>query len=352
MKLWKYLWPWLLLGLSLLAWYLAPMHPEWVEALYSRRLFAWLVWPLATLSAWLPLPATELAVLVGLVLLLLAAARAFRRGPWWQALLRISYGLAVTLAVLLSAFVWLWGLNYWRLPLTEQLQLPEKLAEDPKRSARELASAETNRLRQLLSPDEQCLDFDWQPEHWQRLQKEQSQRLAELGWPAPARSVRTAWLSPAMTSLQIAGFYSPWLAQANINGQTAPGLLPQLVAHELAHANGVGPEHEADLLAYMTLWQAEDPWLVYSGWLAFWFRAGDSTELGAAVKADLACIRDHRRQFEPQQQQVRQQAEQVWQVYDSYLQQSGVEQGLASYGQGPEWALAYFWRQRSSLLGF
>lgn len=341
------LWPYALALLSGLLWWLAPERPDLVESLYSQTSFTWLVWLPAFFSSLFPFALSEWLAPLMLLVLLWCIVRLPWRTRFFKSLLLSCHYLLLTLALLWSSFVLLWGLNYWRQPLVEHYQLTSWLSEDDKRQAWQQASVLTNDLRAQLG-EQSCFAPDFDQQLVTDIRAAQQQSLARLGLPSPARSVREPFASPWLRDLRIAGFYSPWVAQAHVSRYVAPGLKPMVIAHELAHANGIGPEHEADMLAFISLWQAQDPALQYAGWLAFWWQATDHDLLSSKVRKDLGCIRAYRQQFEVQVERAAPVAQQVWQVYDQYLQQSGVEQGLKSYAQGVEWALAYFWHQMAS----
>jgi len=80
--------------------------------------------------------------------------------------------------------------------------------------------------------------------------------------------LRRAFLSPALSRLGISGIYSPFTAEAHVNGEVAPWLLPFTAAHELAHYRGFAREDEANFIAWQVLRRCPEPALAYSGTLA------------------------------------------------------------------------------------
>ncbi|MCB0582975.1 MAG: DUF3810 family protein, partial [Phaeodactylibacter sp.] len=120
---------WIALGLGALALRFALSgHPEIIERYYSRLLFPALRWLIDYLLAWFPLPLIYL-FLLGLVYFL---GRGL--GRWWRRKYRNLWlkaldGVLGTGAFLgggVFLFLALWGFNYGRLPIENQLGLELK----------------------------------------------------------------------------------------------------------------------------------------------------------------------------------------------------------------------------------
>jgi len=71
--------------------------------------------------------------------------------------------------------------------------------------------------------------------------------------------------SNTLISFSISGMYFPLTCEPNISTTCPPYQLPVIMAHELAHANGVMRENEANFLAYYILLNSDNEYLKYSG---------------------------------------------------------------------------------------
>ncbi|MGI6727298.1 MAG: DUF3810 domain-containing protein [Anaerovoracaceae bacterium] len=73
------------------------------------------------------------------------------------------------------------------------------------------------------------------------------------------------FLSDVMSSLGIAGIYSPFTIEANYNENIPPYMIPYTICHELAHLKGFMKEDEANFIAYLACRDSSSPVFQYSG---------------------------------------------------------------------------------------
>ena len=74
-------------------------------------------------------------------------------------------------------------------------------------------------------------------------------------------------ISPVMTYTHIAGVYSFFTGEANINTNYPDFVTVYSASHELAHQRGIAREDEANFIAYLVCINNEDPYIRYSGYL-------------------------------------------------------------------------------------
>ena len=66
-----------------------------------------------------------------------------------------------------------------------------------------------------------------------------------------SNQIKTFSLIPyTMKLLGIGGVYNPWVREVHINKSIPPGFWPFILIHELAHAQGISSEYEANIIAY------------------------------------------------------------------------------------------------------
>jgi len=76
--------------------------------------------------------------------------------------------------------------------------------------------------------------------------------------------VKPVILSEPMTYTHIAGVYSFFTGEANVNTNFPDYTIPFTVAHELAHQRGIAREDEANFVAFMLLYENGDNYMRYS----------------------------------------------------------------------------------------
>lgn len=340
-------WYWIGLGLSaiLLRVLLAP-YPAIIEQYYSRGLFLGIRVLVDYTVANLPFPLLYLFVPALLLLI------THRLGSWWNKAYKTLWHKGAALLLKAGAFLGggvfffllLWGYNYSRLPLEDQLglelrplsvdQLWEALNEEGeqlKALRRQLPGLRTEAVGAAALPDDLEHQLRRGVEAW----------LEEHGFPTVGK-VRTKRIYPRGIFLRFssAGLYFPWTGE----GQYDAGLHPlqeiSVLAHELGHGYGFGDEGTCNFLSYVACTSAEDPLIAYAGHLDHWRTLAiqyrryapeayqayrESLPLG--VQADLDAINETLRRYPDIMPAFR------YRAYDAYLKAQGIEEGIKNYSR-------------------
>jgi len=348
-------WSWSFLGLLALALrYLAGQYPEATDELYSRTFFPG-VRNLIDLSLGrLPFPSVYL--FIGLLLgLLLFFIHNFRRKQGWKH--RANYTLQATangLGALVFFFLVLWGFNYQRTPIFQQLALhPSSLnltqLEEELRLTQRLAAYDRGRI----TADSAAIDYVMDYEALEALVRENmGEHLEVLGLNFTGHP-RTKQFPPAgfMRKMGILGIYFPFTGESYIDPSLHPLEQPFTIAHEMAHSYGVTDEGEANFIAWVICTNSENPALRYAGHLRLLrYQLADyygmapegydklTQALPLGLRNDLNAIREASRMYRPFSLELSRTSN------DLFLKSQGVKAGINSYQQLP--MLAYAWRRR------
>lgn len=164
--------------------------------------------------------------------------------------------------ILYISFKLLWGLNYARPSIAQQLRISNQ-----KYDVKELVLLgnyfidKLNKLQPKLSPN---LSYNIQQ------LKEKAvigyQNLAQTNpfynYKVPAvKPVINSWI---ISKIGIEGYYNPLTAEANVNMKLPAWILPFVTCHEIAHQIGVAREDEANLVAYLVGINSKDVNFQYS----------------------------------------------------------------------------------------
>ncbi|MBR5453308.1 MAG: DUF3810 domain-containing protein, partial [Clostridia bacterium] len=161
--------------------------------------------------------------------------------------------------------------------------------------------------------------------------------------------VKPVVFSEPMTYTHIAGVYSFFTGEANINTNFPDYTLPFTVAHELAHQRGIAREDEANFVAFLVCSESDDPYIRYSGYLNLYeyvssalysanqeLYAKAATSLNIDVRYELMA---YSKFFDKYRDSVA--ADVSGAVNDAYLKLQGTE-GTRSYGLVVDLAVAYY----------
>ena len=349
-------WGWLIFGCGLLAltwliWTLCGAFPA-VSGVF-RAIARFLSNILGFFTGILPIPTSELMI-GGLVLGSLGWLVLTLRRRDGQALLQ---GLCKLLWVGCAAvflFVFLYGVHHTAPSLASQMGL-----EVGQYSTAQLEAfvartvAEVNELADRLPRDEEgTCDFG----RFRPMAKQVSAEYIRLAneYAAFDRSraglvKRSLFGGRIMSYVDLAGYYFPWAAESTVSSDVVDTHIPFNIAHETAHAIGIGPEAECNFAAWLACKDSEDLRFRYSGWLLAYIYASNAlyandydawhrqfSELCPEAVHDLQVLNRSLERFENTKVN-----ELGSKANDALIKATGQADGIRSYGKVVDLMLAY-----------
>lgn len=351
-------WSWAFLGIvALTIRYFAVQYPEATDELYSRKFFPGIRNVIDLTLGHLPFPSVYLFVVLVLLVLVVFVQR-FRKRTGWKS--RSIYTVQATsngIGALIFFFLVLWGFNYQRTPIFQQLALkPKSLNLVQLESEITITKRLVEQYRRQVTSDSSAISeiMDY-PDLEKLVRANMGENLEILGLNFTGRP-RTKQFPPPgfMRKMGILGIYFPFTGESYIDPTLHPLEQPFTVAHEMAHSYGVTDEGEANFIAWVICTNSEDPLLRYSGHLRllqyqmrdYYRMAPDEYKtwiktLSSGVKNDLNSISAAAAAIKPFSLELSRKSN------DIFLKSQGVKAGVNSYQQLP--MLAYAWRKRMNL---
>lgn len=351
-------WSWAFLGvLALGIRYFAVQYPEATDELYSRKFFPGIRNVIDLTLGHLPFPSVYLFIAIVLFVLVLFLKR-FRKKAGWKS--KSIYTIQATsngMGALVFFFLVLWGFNYQRTPIFQQLALkPKSLNLVQLESEITITKRLVEQYRRRVTSDSAAISeiMDY-PDLEKLVRANMGENLEILGLNFTGRP-RTKQFPPPgfMRKMGILGIYFPFTGESYIDPTLHPLEQPFTVAHEMAHSYGVTDEGEANFIAWVICTNSEDPLLRYSGHLRllqyqmrdYYRMAPDEYKtwiktLSSGVKNDLNSISAAAAAIKPFSLELSRKSN------DIFLKSQGVKAGVNSYQQLP--MLAYAWRKRMNL---
>ncbi|GAB3232459.1 DUF3810 domain-containing protein [Algoriphagus aestuariicola] len=348
-------WSWALLGiLALVVRYFAVQNPEGTDEIYSRKFFPGIRNVIDLTLGNLPFPSVYLFVATVFLVLVVFIIRFKGRSGWKERMFYTFKAMANGLGALVFFFLVLWGFNYQRTPIFQQLSLkPKSLNLEQLKSELEITRRLAVQYRSRITQDSVAIDSIMPYSDLERLVRENMHdNLDILGLNFTGKP-RTKMFPPQgfMRRMGILGIYFPFTGESYIDPSLHPLEQPFTVAHEMAHSYGVTNEGEANFIAWVICTNSEDPLLRYSGHLRLlqyqirdYYRMAPSEykewvkNLSVGIKNDLNSIREASEVFQPFSIELSRKSN------DIFLKSQGVKAGVNSYQQLP--MLAFAWRQR------
>lgn len=317
--------------------------PNLVEQVYARRFYVMLTRGFSAGTSLVSFSISELALYLFVLVVLALIGDAIRRRAW-----KSSFTMLARLFALGVVWFYLgWGLNYSRLPIAEQLHLPETPTDSLALRANVLWSLQnTNTVwRQMSAWNLDTLDRE--------IESCYRRVFAKLPLELMPGTRRPKFLLvPALFNYtQTSGMFGPFFHEVHLNSELLPVELPFVLAHEKAHQMGFARESEASLLAVLACLASADSAINYSAHfalvgkfarLATQFSDGDTLikTLRPEVKADFKAVRARYQKFAGPISEFSSA------TYDAYLKANQIKSGVANYGEVVE--LVMRWRRKES----
>ncbi len=350
-------WGWLALGVGFLGsmaleWQLCSVFPAVSRA--CRAAATALARVLAFVCGLVSFPVSEW-LLVGLVVgwLVFFLRRLWKRD--WPGLGRGLCRLICLICASAFLFVALFGVHHTAPSLEDQLGLTvERYSTAQLTALMEQAVAEVNRLApQAPRDDDGVCDFgsfrelaDLVTDAYADL----AERYTVYDRPRAGRVKRSLIGGRVMSYVSLAGYYCPWTAESVVSSDVVDSHIPFNIAHETAHALGIGQEAACNFSAWLACKDNDDPRLAYSAWLCAFVYVNNAlyaadpaawqtcyANLGEEVRLDLRIHSESLARF--RDSTVKKLGSQA---NDALIRATGQSEGLRSYGLVVDLMLAYY----------
>jgi hypothetical protein len=352
----KFFWP-LFLFFTLAIRALFQGHPDWAEALYSRTFFQGIRCSFDYLLGWMPFPLEYLLfawlgwrLMCGISWLVRAQTTSIKKR-----LQQSGFHLLRFLCGIIALFYWLWGFNYNRIPLEQQIGLPViSLTADTLEAMFFRQTQMVLELRAKIQPDstriipEIMVADRLEPE----VRRYVEQQIKTLGYPVMGKvRGRQPFWEGFLFRFGASGIYNPFSGESNMERGLYFLSKPYVLAHEFSHGYGFGDEGVCNFLGYLSLSRSDNIFYRYSAELGFW------RELAAAYRQVKPGVYQQFRAglppgFLADLEQIYQQLDRYPEffasfrrvAYDKYLKAQGIEEGLQNYDKVIVLVLA--WQQK------
>ena len=315
---------------------------------FSARLQA----RIASVTGRLPFPLWQILavlLLLWLVYTLIRAISRVRIVGWLS-------GVLLAACVLAFAFVGLWGLNHFNVPLGQRLGLQtgscsrQELFDASVYYAQQAGSL-ADRMPRNVEGCTVCAPFETLAAGADTGYEKLAEEYPFFG--GGAHTVKKLLAGGLFSKMGSTGVYICFTAEPCVNPDTYPVWLPFTMCHELAHGKSIAAEDEANFCAYLACMQSDDVQFRYSGAIAALTYCGNALhqadpaaweqlweQVHPGVVRDLSAADAHYAQYEGRVQDAAQQ------VNDLYLR-AFEETGVQSYGEAAELLVAWYLQNRT-----
>ncbi|MEJ2585283.1 MAG: DUF3810 domain-containing protein, partial [Robiginitalea sp.] len=255
----------LLLQILFVSW--MARHPDWVETWYSQGIYPYIAAFFRWLYGWVPFSVGDICYFFlaasGLGYLILKRHR-IRQHPW-----RFLRDVLMVFSVVHFSFYLLWGMNYFRQPLSKSLGMQDAYTtEELIRLSTHLASR-TNTMQESLTGD--SLQPVKLPYTRKEIRLQTLDAYNSLVRDFPEFHYQTASLKPSLFSTVLSymgygGYLNPFTGEAQVNNRLPLFRYPVVCGHEIGHQLGYSAENETNFIGYLVMLRDQDPYFRYTAY--------------------------------------------------------------------------------------
>lgn len=243
-------------------------YPQFVETYYSKGLYPVLARGLRLVWGWVPFSVGDVLYLV---LGILAVRYVYlHRKAIVKHPLRFGKNILAVLSIAYFVFHILWGMNYYRQPITLALGIKKEYTLKELTTFTKYLVQQANAYQLHLTGDRAV------PVHIPYTQKEIFNKT-KAGYAAlqknhPAFAYKTPSLKPSLFSTPLTymgygGYLNPFSNEAQVNAQLPLLRLPTVSGHEIGHQLGYAAEDATNFIGFWVTLYAKDPYFTYSAYL-------------------------------------------------------------------------------------
>lgn len=173
----------------------------------------------------------------------------------------------VQLIILYIVFLFNWGLNYSRIPLSEKEDLaPEYTWHDLENLITELIF-ETNLIQETISKDSAIQPkIPYSQDQIRKLTAQQYQVHKKFTpYEYPTNTVKESLFSTPLSYMGFGGYLNPFTLEAHVNTNLPKHSYIITCLHEIAHQMGYASENEANFIAYWHSQKSDDIFVKFAG---------------------------------------------------------------------------------------
>lgn len=354
-------WKWVILCLfSLGLRSILSYSPAFVETYYSRGLFPFIRWVFDNSLSYSPIPLIYFFYGIVIYFLIKIIVSVFIKkstsdGSIPPISIRLKNGLfslVSFISFMVFWFMFLWGFNYIREPLNEQMKFKIRQLDTFSLGLEHLESLNWALESRKKITDQAVFDFKEPDDFENNMRRDVSFFLFNNGFKYGGR-LRGRQITPdgTLSRFGISGIYMPYIGESNIDNATHPLAKPFTMAHEMAHGYGWTDEGTANFIAYLACINSKDLLTQYSGYLMYYRYVASNyrrvnpeaykvfrSQLPEGLVKDLEAINKSIQKYP------------TWfetdKMNNAFLKAQGVKEGTASYSRVV--TLVYSWRNRKN----
>ncbi|RNL86325.1 DUF3810 domain-containing protein [Sinomicrobium pectinilyticum] len=246
---------------------LLALAPEFIEKYYSNGIYPFISAGFRYAFGWVPFSVGDVFyTLAGIFVFrfLIRNTRCLFRRPWY-----FLREILIVLSFAYFSFHLFWGMNYYRPPLHQTLDIGSKYTTEELLSFTEKLINRTNNIHQKLTDNDSVLVklpysrreiYDMSVLGYREISSENPH------FSYAPESIKSSLFSLPLTYMGYSGYLNPFTNEAQVNSLQLDYRYPLISCHEEAHQIGFSAENEANFIGYLAATANKDPYFKFSGY--------------------------------------------------------------------------------------
>ena len=321
---------------------LIAQFPAVIERYYSNGFYIYISNFLRIILGWIPISVGDLIYIFGILFIFRSIYKAFKNRK--LNLKNTLFKIGGILSVIYFLFNFNWGLNYFRIPLSETFHFKKtSYSNDELYRLTQKFIQKVNETQVLITKNDTLIvenpstKKELRPTAYLAYETLQKKYL-QFHYSNP--EVKNSLFSVPLTYMGFSGYLNPITNEAQVNSLIPKNNYPATTCHEIAHQIGYASEKEANFIGYLAAINSTDNYFNYSGYLmATRYCLGEvyrkdslqfevlKKELNKGVLKDLKQQKDFWESYKNR-------SEQYFKIfYDSFLKANKQDDGIKGYNQ-------------------
>lgn len=243
------------------------LFPEFVERYYSNGLYLYLSKISRIVLGWIPFSVGDLCYTI-LFFFIFKWIYKNRIGFFknWK-----TNGLTILsfVSVLYFLFHFLWGINYYRIPLHEKIGIDKEYTKEQLVALTVKLIAKTNALQFQIEKDTtKKVVFNYSEQEMYEMSPNgyglMMNQLSTIEYKN--ESIKSSLYSLPLSYMGFGGYLNPFTNEAQVNYLKPKYTSPLTICHEMAHQTGIGSESDCNFIGFMAASSNKDVYFQYSAY--------------------------------------------------------------------------------------
>ncbi len=242
-------------------------YPEIVERYYSNGIYPPISRLLRVVFGWIPFSIGDIFYSI---LVLLAIRYCYRN---WKSIkkkpIMLLKDIVVAFSIVYFAFHLLWGMNYYRLPITDKLGIEKEYTTEQLAGFTAYLVEKTNQYQFEITGDStDAVTIPYSREEIFQMTEEGYSILKKQypNFEYKSPSLKASLFSLPLTYMGYGGYLNPFSNEAQVNGITPLFRLPTVSGHEVGHQLGYAAEDVTNFIGFLVTVTNEDPYFKYAAY--------------------------------------------------------------------------------------